>query len=125
MASNFTFNLLNGASGGRPTITTNATSLLSSVSLDVDAKDSRMLITIITSTNTQQIRSNYFTITMSAAALDTNALYAFPGLYGTSNSSTVLDRWTIQTFSNRFDIYSGDTAPASNSTYKLPIFTLR
>ena len=113
--------------GGTPTITTNAATLLSAVSLDANANNSRMLITLTTSASAQVAYSNYFTINLSGTPPNTNNVYAIMTVFST-NAVSVQGQLTfrpVAVTSNSITIGSSSSAPTINSTYQYILQVLR
>lgn len=117
--SNFISKGLITYSGGVPTITTNATTAISAISLDANANSSRFILTLTTSSGTQLAQSNYFNINIPNTT-GTNQLYVLISDYGTNITPNVAFplRFVPITTSNTIQIYTGSTAPAASGVYQ-------
>jgi len=111
--------------GGTPTITTNAATLLSAVSLDANANNSRMLISITTSSATQSAFSNYFTINLSGTPLSTNNVYPIFSLFSTNTSIIQGAPRPLVVTSNSIIWGSASSVPSVNTTYQYMLQVLR
>lgn len=112
------FGLLNytnlGSTGGTITITTNASALLSAVS--VTGNDTDFILSYTTSAGTQAANSNYFTLTFSSAA--PNSLIPTMAQCNTNGATAAIyDRYTFYPTANTIKCYTKSSAPAANTVY--------
>lgn len=111
-------NILNLIAGGTPSLTTNASTLVSSAVLS--GRDSDWTLILTTSAATQMPLSNYCTIS-NATAVSINTPIPVWGSYGTNNptgiNGTTGKFVLVGVSSNVVQIWSGTGTPAANTVY--------
>jgi hypothetical protein len=117
----------------KPRVTIDASSQVSQASVDVNATDSRMVLTIVTSAASQQSYSDYLTINFAPTYEDissvtarplTNSVYPVFSQYGT-NSLNGIARFGLTGTSNSIVVSTMGIAPSANTTYQFVINSAR